>query len=317
VPGADDCAQQRVAAEMAKRAAVNPPSYVINVGDNFYWAGINSHCGSSSYPGKDETGQWAEGFERIYTGEGLDGKQWLGVLGNHDFGGRVFTSGWDEVIAYTWSSSRWVTPALFWAAKVHYVDVSVDYYFVDSNVWDAMDPDLDPEHNICSRSYNQPNASCGVHGPRSLSDCPSWFGNIWRQQLSWLDRELSASDADWQVVVTHFPPLGSWGEDQWDHLAKQHGIDLFIAGHLHHQFVIAPHADTNPFGATAIIVSGGGGGITSEGVPDANGDDDEYGFMDLTLSKRHILIEAVSHGGQIRSTTRVHPRPRSHADQYV
>jgi len=307
----DDSAQQRVAAEMAKRALDHPPDYVINVGDNFYWAGVDAECGRGAFASADETGQWERGFESIYRGKNLEDRQWLGVLGNHDFGVHLFTSGWDRVIAYSWFSSRWVTPALFWSSRVHYEDVSLDYFFVDSNVWDAKDPDhLDQHINICSRQHNKQDASCGVHGPRSLADCPYWFERIWTAQIRWLEKELAASEADWQVIVTHFPPLGAWGEDQWVPLTEKHGIDLFISGHLHHQFVVAPNTEDNPFGATAIIVSGGGGGITSEGVPDPFGDDDEYGFMDLTLSKTEIRIEAISHGGQNRSTTRVFPRQR-------
>ncbi|CAK0831651.1 unnamed protein product, partial [Prorocentrum cordatum] len=61
---------------------------------------------------------------------------------------------------------------------------------------------------------------------------------------------------------------------------------------------------------TAYIISGGGGGITSESEPSADGDDDQYGFMDLTLSKHEIRIEAISHGGQMRSQVCVPQRPR-------
>merc|ERR1712190_224023 len=45
---------------------------------------------------------------------------------------------------------------------------------------------------------------------------------------------------------------------------------------------------------TAIIVSGGGGGIFSEGNPDPKGHDNEYGFMDLTLSKGELEVESFS-----------------------
>merc|ERR1711874_320411 len=53
---------------------------------------------------------------------------------------------------------------------------------------------------------------------------------------------------------------------------------------------------------TAWVVSGGGGGVTSEHVPKADGTDDQYGFMDMTLSKESLKIEAISHGGQLRRT---------------
>merc|ERR1719382_1230769 len=59
---------------------------------------------------------------------------------------------------------------------------------------------------------------------------------------------------------------------------------------------------------TGLIVSGGGGGVTSENKPESSGEDDQYGFIDMTLSKDTIKIEAISHGGQTRkvSTTKHH-----------
>merc|ERR1712217_63543 len=53
---------------------------------------------------------------------------------------------------------------------------------------------------------------------------------------------------------------------------------------------------------------GGGGGITSEGVPREDGNDDQYGFFDVAISKSAIKLEAISHSGIIRSTTIVAPR---------
>mmetsp|Transcript_57468 Transcript_57468/g.131312 ORF Transcript_57468/g.131312 Transcript_57468/m.131312 type:complete len:136 (+) Transcript_57468:3-410(+) len=135
--------------------------------------------------------------------------------------------------------------------------------------------------------------------------------------MIWLEAELALSEADWQVVVTHFPPTGSWGEEQWASLSREHGIDLFITGHLHRQEVRAPNSAGNPLGPTAIVISGGGGGITSEGVPNPDGDDDEYGFMDMMFSKQEISIEAISHGGQTRSTTLVYQRPRSVIPKFI
>jgi len=320
--GADDTAQLNVAAQMVKRVDKTEPDYILNVGDNFYWGGINVKCGTPPYMCKDITHQWEKGFENVYNGFGIDNKQWLGVLGNHDYGGFMFVAGWDQMISYSWmqgapSKGRWVTPAQYWMNKVHYDDFSIDYYFVDTNVWDTWAPDADQSHNMCARTHNPAaGATCGAIGPVSIDECPKWFRRMWDAQVPWLEAGLSASTADWQIIVTHFPPEGMWGGEQWKALAAKYGIDLMITGHRHRQEVHYMGAQ-NPMLPTAYLVSGGGGGITSENKPTADGQDDEYGFMDLTLTKREIMVEAISHGGQIRSTTCVRQRhPGGQSDQY-
>ncbi|CAK9050800.1 Hypothetical protein SCF082_LOCUS27964 [Durusdinium trenchii] len=94
---------------------------VINVGDNFYWGGVDCHCGNMY--ARCDTKQWKWIYEEMWKGPGIDGKQWLGVLGNHDWGGWQFNKGWDQVIAYSWgglaeSTGRWLQPSIYWAAPV-------------------------------------------------------------------------------------------------------------------------------------------------------------------------------------------------------
>merc|ERR1719401_697829 len=55
------------------------------------------------------------------------------------------------------------------------------------------------------------------------------------------------------------------------------------------------------------VVSGGGGGVTSEKEQSMDGEDDQYGFMDMTLAKDKITIEGISHGGQLRRTLVMEP----------
>merc|ERR1719221_611649 len=129
-----------------------------------------------------------------------------------------------------------MTPAQYWKTKVWYPETSVDYYFVDSNLFVAMDPKLDDSHNLCSLKHNDGSASCGAEGPTSLEECPRWFGLLWVKQMRWLDENLGASTADWQIVVTHFPPM--WGKDDWMYLAAKHGIDIMISGHIHKQDLV-------------------------------------------------------------------------------
>ncbi|CAK0852919.1 unnamed protein product [Prorocentrum cordatum] len=223
----------------------------------------------------------------------------------------MFVSGWDQALHYTWlqefpSTNRWVTPALYYQSKVVYPDFSGPADFVDTNVWDTWLPHAEQRHNLCSRNHNPPNleANCGAAGPVSVDECPDWFKSLWKANVEWMDNSMPLSEAEWQIVVTHFPPEGNWGGAEWARLSAQHGIDLILAGHRHRQEV---HTSSQ-IAPTTYVVSGGGGGITSENLPDAGGDDDEYGFVDITLSRSEIMLELISHGGMIRSTTCITPR---------
>jgi hypothetical protein len=300
----DPRAQILVAEQMNRRAISSQPRYVINIGDNFYWDGVKTECGASTASVQDSTlAQWTNVFENVYRGPGIDGKVWMGVLGNHDFGGYKFTQGWDQAIAYTWGpTGRWLTPALYWSRRVSHPDFSIDYIFMDSNVNDAFQPSDDPNHNICSEKHNHANATCGVTGPTSVGDCFDWFFNLWEAQIPWAEDRLAASDADWRVIVTHFPP--DFRMDTWRMLSERYHVDLIITGHRHQMEV--HHRDPR-LPNTAWVVSGGGGGICSEGMPSKDGQDDQYGFMDVTISKTKLKIEAISHSGIVRSTTVIEP----------
>lgn len=301
---------------MMDHAAVDRVDYILNVGDNFYWGGISATCGNFD---KFEGGpQWTHIYENMYHGP-LDTLQWLSVLGNHDWGGWHYLAAWDQTIGYTWgapgSKWRWFQPALYYKTRAIYEQTDpdhhekgfmVDYFFVDTNMFDAFDPEKDPMHNICGTSHNHKYQGCNVTGPANPGECKWWFISIWKRQCSWLAEQLEASNlaSDWQIVVTHFPPL--WGMDFWQPISKKYGIDMMITGHTHHQD-FWPQWGRNPLGGTAVIVSGGGGGITSEGLPNEHGWDDEYGFMKLELHKEQIIVRMVSHGKQLRREERVYP----------
>lgn len=316
VIGADDSAQVNVSKWMAKRAEDLRMDYVINVGDNFYWGGIMTHCGKfHMHEHPDPGSQWWLTYEQQYGQESLRTQQWLSVLGNHDYGGFKFTSGWDQPISYTWApksgmhSERWVQPAQFYAATAFYEDFSIDWFFVDSNAFDSFDPEANPGHNLCSKLHNDENATCNQTGPSTIEDCPAWFMKLWLEQIPWLEAKLKQSTATWQIVVTHFPP--EWGADVWKRLSYLYGIDLIIVGHRHMQEVYGPENSANFLAPTSFIVTGGGGGITSENVPSADGNDDMYGFVDLTLGADVIKVEMVSHGGFVRNVVNVVQRPHA------
>jgi len=198
-------------------------------------------------------------------------------------------------------------PAFYYKQRVVYPagNFSVEYFFVDTNKGDAKPFGADTKHNICG-GFNSPSANCAKNGgPDNRMTCPRWFDNLWKEQANWLEKQLNASTADWQIIVTHFPP-DQFMSGYWTRLHKKYGIDLFVASHRHTEEV---HINDRRFGGLSWIVVGGGGGITSEWNPDASKRGrDQYGFMDMTISKDELKIEAINEMGELRSLNTIAPQ---------
>lgn len=302
-------AQSLVATQMKKRAAIVNPQYILNVGDNFYWGGVYGKCGGTPMSRINDITQtqfqWI--FEDIYSGPGLDGKPWLTTLGNHDWGGRQFDAAWDQQIAYTWTSDRWILPAAYWMQRIEYVDqnFSVEVFLIDSNIEDALENvSANPEHNICGDLHNEPGASCSsVGGIPSIKGCHAWFTELWNNGSAWVTQKLANSTADWQILVTHFPCGHKASFYRMLHL--KYGLDLMVTGHVHYQMM---YWDPHRLGGLTCFITGGGGGITSENTVDLlSGKDHQYGFYDLTVSKTQIGIESINWNGTTIGTWTVHP----------
>lgn len=341
-------AQTMVAKRMREKAIAlrsdgNEPKFIINVGDNFYPGGVDSHCGDGSPPqGAFEKSQFAQIFEDMYPVEDLGNIEWWSVLGNHDYGGVCYIKGWDQQIWYTWKpDGRWLMPAQYWSRRVQFKTFSADFFFLDNNLLDTG-PGVDPKHNICSKE-NNPGPYCGpkypakegtdpgscpVTGPTGPADaCDQWFRDNWKIQYKWFMAAIAASDADWQIVVTHYPARFNPGMAQdntfllWPEVAREYGIDLIVAGHEHDQKIVYREVEGGvDLGDTAWVITGGGGGVTSEIFPTASGQDDAYGFMDMKISLETIEIASISHGGLggtyiERQKATVYPRERGTAER--
>ncbi|CAJ1423382.1 unnamed protein product [Effrenium voratum] len=300
-------AQHLVAEQMIKRARANNPDYLLNVGDNFYWGGVFGKCGATPMSKVNDVtrAQFNWVFENVYKGPGLDGKPWLSVLGNHDWGGREMDAAWDQQIAYTWVSKRWVLPAPYWMQTVDYVDqgFTVEIFMIDSNIEDAdEDTSANPEHNICGALHNPPGASCAkIGGPSSIQECHDWFQKLWDDGAAWATTKLQKSEADWQIMVTHFPC--GHKTKFYKELHLKYGLDLLVTGHAHYQLM---YWSPEKLGGLTCFITGGGGGITSENnveLDDPN--DHQYGFFDLTMTKDLITIESINWRGNVINTETV------------
>lgn len=322
--GVDDQPQLRVAEKFLQRAAAHDPKLILNVGDNFYWGGIAKKCGHPMNQIHWATQhQFDNIFEGVYRGRGMDGKPWLSVLGNHDWGGRKFTAGWDQQIAYTWASNRWLMPAVYWHQKVSFPTLTADIYMVDTNHHDTEPKYMDINHNICgaARASNQPDSTCAAAGgPANVNECAGWFRGLWEEEQKWLTLKMSESKADWQIVVTHFPC--DFSPSTWRELHEVHGLDLLVTGHRHDQELwrANQHGRAGVLGGLTCFVTGGGGGITSEESPLKKSKfhfwpnvDAQYGFFDLTVSKAEIKVESIDHKGDVVASTVVYPKAKGGA----
>lgn len=279
-PGPDDWGQQYVARQMAGQAAVVEPDFVLNAGDNFYPGGINGQCGRDR--GSDPTGQFRDMYSSLYRGKGLDGIPWLSVLGNHDYGGRSFGTGWDDQIFQTWYSPSWVMPAQYFTQRVRYNGFTVETFMLESNFMDALPHGADPNHNIC-----QGGANCwGLN----IDTCVHYFQDHWAKSLDMLEEGLKNSTADWRIINTHYPGYGIASQPRIKELHSKYGFDLLFTGHAHIQQI----GESN---GIPWIVSGGGGGVTSDAKPSNDGHDMAYGFVDFTITKDTLKFDMHTWGG--------------------
>ena len=155
--------------------------------------------------------------------------------------------------------------------------------------WSAKEVISDPllsssiEHSQRSISRpgknNKPSATCAAaDGPTSVDSCPGWFASLWAEQKDWVSQLLPKSQATWQIAVTHFP----CGHEQgfYKSLANM-GLDLLVTGHRHDQELWLPDDYAKNHMGITCIVTGGGGGITSEATPDPDHTEaDHSGFWD-------------------------------------
>jgi hypothetical protein len=189
------------AAAMGQLGTTWNASFIVNVGDNFYYNGVTSTTDK----------QWKDDWTNTFTAQSLQ-VPWYSVLGNHDYAGSP-----EAQINYPYDK-RWVMPARSYLERIYspWAGEYVSFVFWDSNpcisYWRADDPSgWDPS-------------------------TPQFHANIIAQDCTtiqtWLQTTLAGITDRWIIVVSHVPPHEV---DLFDATAlyQQYGVSLALAGHTH------------------------------------------------------------------------------------
>ncbi len=127
-----------------------------------------------------------------------------------------------------------------------------------------------------------------------------------REQLAWIERELSRSNEKWKICYFHHPIYSSGARHGSDlslrsvlePLFLTHGVDVVFAGHDHFYERVKPQRGITYF------VSGGAGqlrrGNIQRGSPlTAKGFDADQHFMLVEIADDQMHFEAVSRVGKV------------------
>jgi len=292
-------------------------------------------CGWAGWPDGSvyrafESQRWKQCFENKYDmpHPTVQGHQipWMGVLGNHDHGGMYYDSGWDHQIYYTYKqdagfANRWRMPGMWWSQKVIWPTFTLELFFLDGNYLDAKPANVDPHHNLCNKKnpykLDRQNGTCSGAGYKAydIKSCFKFHHGNWADQMVWLREGLSKSQAHYTGVVAHYP--NNFDEPRITGMLKTFAVDLLIAGHSHFQVLgqmkwkrdpttgkcpdppapCSEHGNPNkPFTDEPLkVISGGGGGISSEAP--ANPDNNMYGFMDVEMTLETVTVQIINYAG--------------------
>lgn len=298
-------AHQNVANAMAAYAQANPPSAVINVGDNFYFGGLAPPgTPADGYTASDADFTFEESWRKVYllnekdTGKKM-GVPWLSVLGNHDYGGAGCLADWQAQVDFTEQD-----PADAWRMPYQYFQqrVQADGYFVDIFLnevnWD--DAGRQDSHGICHQQF------CG-HTRGDEANCKTRFDRTKDANLAWLDKALGQSAAEgarWQIVVGHFSHESN--ADLVQKMMMKHNSSLYVGGHTHGQIYQSVNKIPDYKGGFVegppVLVTGAGGGIGLDGSGPF------FGFGNVKVSPDELVVDLLDDTGALRESNKIrHP----------
>lgn len=227
--------------------------------------------GDNFYPSGVQTvddPQWQSSYEQVFASPGLS-CPWYAILGNHDHEGSI-----EAQIAYSGKSARWRMPGRYFARSERLPDGgTADFFFIDTT----------PVYE-------------GTHGFLTTFVPLESFVT---EQFRWLDDALSASNAEWKIVVGHHPVFSggvhgaSWGLIRYlKPMMEEHGVQIYLNGHDH---------DLQHIVVDGVNYLTSGGGAEPREVEAASGSlfcRSTLGFMAVTLTKTAFSFSFVGVDGQ-------------------
>lgn len=283
---ADHDAQHNVAKIMTTVGKRVSPFQVVNAGDNFYWGGVfhNSLGGNDIH----DTPSFKQAFEDVYTDRSLM-VPWLGVLGNHDYGGDGCLANvraqFDYTIKDLLHNDRWKMPGPYYSHLVDFKDsgFTAEFFMLDSNIEDAY---VGRNGGICKQSICMETVGRVII---PFEQCKAWFAGMWSEQKEWLGKAMAESKADWKILTTHHKPSGNVANAIRD-LVTKHNVNLLIASHTHELgfYKQWKQAANKPL----LVIGAAGGAQANPGCGNAMycGRPHQYGFADVAMTKKELSV---------------------------
>ncbi|KAI1886808.1 hypothetical protein AGOR_G00199620 [Albula goreensis] len=189
--------------EMGKVADQMGADFVLALGDNFYYKGVDS----VNDPRFQDT------FEHVFTADSLN-IPWYVVAGNHDHAGNVKAQ-----IEYSRHSERWRFPYYYYELnfRVPRTDSTLTILMVDTVL-------------LCGNSDDYEDQK--PRGPLNAVDA--------NRQLRWIQQRLEKSKADFLLVAGHYPVWSVSEHGPTECLLKRlrpllvkHKATAYLCGHDH------------------------------------------------------------------------------------
>ncbi|XP_048378028.1 tartrate-resistant acid phosphatase type 5a isoform X1 [Stegostoma tigrinum] len=215
--------EKRTAQQMGAVVELMGADFVLSLGDNFYYNGVNNVTDK----------RFQETFEEIFSAKSLKDVPWFVVAGNHDHLGNVTAQ-----IEYSKVSKRWNFPHYYYDLNFTITDsnTTVTILMLDTVLLCGNSDDFQGKEPEAPKDYNVANA-----------------------QLEWIKDKLKNSRSDFLIVAGHYPVWSIAEHGPTRCLVKklyplltQYKISAYFCGHDHNlQFI----QDSNGIG---YVLSGAG-----------------------------------------------------------